>query len=249
MKLFATLLILFSAFSAFGVTIDFPEEELATESVLPLFDNPEAVKSRLVPTEGRWELGFDGGFAMNEPFFKTIRYGAHLGYHIDETHGLTFVAQLYQQGLNNNGEAIYKPEDNIDIRMDFAPQNQYNVFLNYQITPYYGKISVTKGMVMNLSLYGYAGLGAVGIGSTNTENSLAMNLGFGQKFYMSKNWGFRADLGLVVYQGPNYIQADTPLLDNPDDSGDDIQGEVSPSRFEKITNFDLQLSFSFIFLI
>jgi len=232
-----------------AVTVKFPEKELAQESVLPLFDNTEAVKGRLVPIAGRLELGADIGFAMNEPFFKTERFGGHLGYNFDEIHGVTLIGQFYSNGLNQNGEAIYRPDERIFVRMDNAPQNRYNFFLNYQVTPFYGKISITKSFVMNLSLYGYAGIGAVGIGKENTENSLAGNIGFGQKFYMTKNFGIRTDLGFVIYNAPNYVQANTPLLDDPAISTDDNPSEISASEFEKITNFDLQLSLSVFLLL
>jgi hypothetical protein len=42
--------------------IQFPEEELASESVLPIFDQPVSVKNRAVLTAQRLEVGGGGGF-------------------------------------------------------------------------------------------------------------------------------------------------------------------------------------------
>ena len=138
MKLMTALILLLMSSQVWAVTIEFPEEELARESVLPIFDNATAVKSRLVPTAKRFELGFDLGFAMNEPFFQALRYGGHLAYHFTETHAVNLMFNLYQQGLNPNGEAIYNPTAStpILIQMKHAPENQWHAIANYQITPY-----------------------------------------------------------------------------------------------------------------
>lgn len=251
MKKFLSLLILFSGFNALAVTIEFPEDELARESVLPLFENAVAVKSRKVPTEKRFELGLAAGFAMNEPFFNTSRFGGHIAYNFNETHGVVVAGQFYTQGLNNNGQTLANTDLNNGagttfIRMNFAPQSQYHLLLNYQITPYYGKISVFKDFVMNLSLYGLAGIGTVDIGG---EAAPAFNLGIGQKFYFSKKWGIRADLGMLAYQGINYFLAKGGGTSPLQDTGNNVNAAVPVSAFEREMNYDLHLSIALIILL
>ncbi|MCB0377554.1 MAG: outer membrane beta-barrel domain-containing protein [Bdellovibrionales bacterium] len=250
MKLLAALIIFLIGFQALAVTIEFPEEELARESVLPIFDNTVAVKSRRVTTAKRIELGIGTGFAMNEPFFNTMRFGGHVAYHFNETHGVVFMMQMYQGGLSKNGETLAGTDlvddspDSVQsyIRMNFAPESKYHGFLNYQITPYYGKISVFKDFVMNLSLYGLLGVGGVDIGG---EFSPGLNVGIGQKFYFSNNWGIRADLSMLAYQGINYFAAS-------DGSASPLENATSAkevSEFEKRMNYDMQLSIALIILI
>ncbi len=258
MKFASILVSLFFSWQAVAVTIEFPEEELARESVLPVFDNALAVKSRLVPTKGRVELGLAAGFAMNEPFFNTTRFGGHLAYHLTETHGIVLTGQLYTDGLGNNGKALSQSDlidDNPDtnqgfIRMEYAPQPTYHFFANYQITPYYGKISVFKDFVMNLSLYGLVGVGAIDIGG---ETVPALNLGIGQKFYFSKNWGIRADLGLMAYEGVNFFVGSdggqTPLFDNVNNATDFEATDKLPSEFDRQMNYDMHFSVALIILI
>ena len=196
--------------SALGLTVQFPEEELARESVLPVFDNRAAVRSRLVPTANRFEVGLGLGNALNEPFFNTTRLSGHMAYHLTETHGILLNGMLYGTGLGNNGTELSKtnlvpnPDSNssLFIRLDHAPQPRNQVFLNYQITPYYGKISIFKNFIMNLSFYGLVGIGQVDVGG---ENRPAFNLGMGQKFYLSKNWGVRTDLTVVGYEGVDLL--------------------------------------------
>lgn len=253
MKKLLSLIIMLSGFNAFAVTIEFPKEELARESVLPVFENSVAVKSRRVPTAKRFEFGLAAGFAMNEPFFETSRFGGHIGYHLNETHGIVASGQFYTKGLNNNGQTLASTQlSNEIIRMEFAPQPEYHLLLNYQVTPYYGKISVFKDFVMNLSLYGMVGGGMIDIGGEMTP---ALNIGMGQKFYVSKNWGIRADLGLLAYSGVNYFLSSgggkTPLIDDTTTTGTNEAAinDTSVGAFEREMNYDLHLSVSLIILL
>ncbi len=251
MKFASILVSLLFGWQAWAVTIEFPEEELARESVLPVFDNAVAVKSRLVPTAGRIELGLAIGNAMNEPFFNTTRYGGHLAYHLTETHGILLSGQLYADGLGDNGKALAGTDLNNGagetyVRMEFAPQPKYHFFAHYQITPYYGKISVWKDFVMNLSLYGIAGLGVVDVGGETTP---ALNLGIGQKFYFSKNWGIRADLGLMAYEGVNFFVSSSGGQSPLADTANNVTTDVPVSDFDRQMNYDLHFSLALIILL
>lgn len=255
MKVLVSLVLFLTSFSALAVTIEFPEEELARESVLPVFDNAVAVKSRLVPTAKRFEFGLALGSAMNEPFFKTTRFGGHIAYHLTETHGVLLQGQMYTDGLGNNGSNLAGTDLNNGagetyLRMQYAPQPKYHFLANYQITPYYGKISVFKDFVMNLSLYGLAGIGMIDVGGETTP---ALNIGIGQKFYFSNRWGIRADLGLMAYQGVNFFSASgggaSPLQDTSGSSADDVTSDVPVSAFEREMNYDLHLSLAVIVML
>ena len=255
MKNLVLIFSLFVSFNALAVTIEFPKEELARESVLPVFDNTVAVKSRLVPTDGRFEIGLSSGVAMNEPFFNSVRFGGYLGYHFNETHSFMISGLLYQEGLGNNGSALAATDlqegtGETFIRMNFAPQPKSQFLLNYQITPYYGKISIFKNFVMNLSLYGLLGAGVVDIGGETTP---AFQVGMGQKFYFSKWWGIRADLGLLAYEGVNFFLgkggATSPLQDTSGSNADNVTQTVPVSEFEREFNYDLSFVVSLIFLL
>ncbi len=257
MKTIMLILSLFLVSQVHAVTIEFPEDELAQESVLPVFDNAVAVKSRTVPTAGKVELGLGLGTIMNEPFFNSSRFGGHLAYHFTETHGVFLQGQMYADGLGSNGKTLAQkdlvdnPNRELFIRMEHAPQPKYHLLANYQITPYYGKISVFKDFVMNLSLYGLVGVGTIAIGDTMAP---ALNLGIGQKFYFGKRWGFRVDLGLLAYEGVNYFRASdggaSPLADTIEPgNGVDVTEEVSVSEFERQMNYDMHFTAALIILL
>lgn len=243
--------------TSWAVKIKFPEEELATESVLPLFDNTKAVQDRYVKTAKKLEIGGGVGFALNEPWFRTQRYSGHLGFQFNESHGILLTGQFYQSGISTSARNIFdfipdvpgqgEEGEAVFFRFDKAPARQYNFFVNYLMTPFYGKVSLTKNGIMSLSLYGYLGAGVVGIGAEQTENSPAATFGIGQKFYAGKRLGVRTDFGFVAYQGPIYV--DDVLRDDPDRTDDDIIGEIPVSAFEQQLYLDFQFTISLFLLI
>ncbi len=48
--------------------VEFPEEELARESVLPVFESRRDVLNRWVNTAERFEVGLGAGLMIDEPF-------------------------------------------------------------------------------------------------------------------------------------------------------------------------------------
>jgi hypothetical protein len=75
--------------------IEFPEDELATESVLPVFDQPVGVKNRSVNTAHRFELGVEAGYDMTEPFFSPYTIGGSATYHFNEESGLNILGTYF----------------------------------------------------------------------------------------------------------------------------------------------------------
>ena len=55
-------------------------------------------------------------------------------------------------------------------------------------------------MVMNINLFGILGAGYIQMGSTGVP---ALNLGAGQNFFLTKNFGIRFDLRFLIFQGPD----------------------------------------------
>ena len=196
-KFLIILLVLFGSYSAWAEKIIFPEDELATESVLPKFDRPDSVRSRNIATAGRFEFGAFTGWASDEPIFNPIQFGGTATYHFDETHGLNLVYGLFGGGVNS-----YAKEINSSVGLDytnaFGPKGYY--LADYQFTGFYGKMSMAKDTVVNLHLFGLVGAGMMDFGGVN---EMILNFGLGQKFYFSKNAALRFDMRFMRYNGPN----------------------------------------------
>jgi outer membrane beta-barrel protein len=219
-------------------TIEFPDNELASESVLPVFDHPEAVKQRLVPLARRIEIGINGSYALTEPFYNPISFGLTAAYHINESHAFNLLGQSFMSGLSSYAKQLNPvpgttPAQNANLQ--YAPAPKYLFLANYQYTGYYGKISLSKDTVMNLSLYGLFGVGMIGIGDSSNP---VLSIGIGQKFYLSSKFAFRFDLRALAYQGPDVLSLNL--------SG--RTSEVPTSEFEKKLQFGSLLSAGVIYL-
>ena len=188
---------------SFAEVIEFPDEDLATETVLPVFENKVAVKNRLIELEGRFEAGFQLGATLNEAFYKSEVVGINLGYHLDELHGIGFYYLTWSGELSSYGEQLgVNPPVAIDSPIDFskAPAAESLYVFNWEYNAFYGKISLSKQTVLNLHVFSSLGLGQIKFGD---QSNVAFNAGIGQRLYFSENWALRLDFNLLFYSGPD----------------------------------------------
>jgi outer membrane beta-barrel protein len=188
--------------AVFAETIEFPEEELAQESVLPKFDHPESVRRRNVTTEGRFEVGGYYGWNILEPIYNQSKFGLNLGYHLSEMSAIMFNYAQWSSGLNSTyTDGLQSTAVSADP-LDFTriPKIKYSLFAHYEWKIFYGKISLTKQGVVNLSTYPIFG---VGMTAYEHKNYPAVDAGIGQKFYFGKNVALRADFKLQYGQKPS----------------------------------------------
>lgn len=216
---------------SFAVTIDLPQEELAKESVLPVFpEGTVAVKARRVVTKKKFEVGPMVGQIFNEPFFSPWAYGVHAGYHINEFHSFAVNAFMRSASLSSDAsqlDASLAPSQKINFPV--VPIPEYLATLDYQMTPYYGKISITKDFVMNLALYIYGGAGMTDLGGKSTWIA---NIGVGQNLFFTPRVGLRFDMKFLMYNGLDVLsrQSDTVGMTSPADPEIfDDQFNISPS--------------------
>lgn len=237
-------LMLFLSISLVGLcaqaeVIEVPEEELAKESVLPIFNSTAVVRSRLVNLEGRFELGLNSGINLNDAYYNPLTFGLLVTYHFNEIHGVNISYNQWFEGLSTYGKQLKNGEglsggNTFDASL--APQLQSMYFLNYQFTAYYGKISLTKQSVMNLSLYTLAGLGMM---NYKGGSEVAVNLGIGQRLYFSPDWALRFDLSMNMFSGIEPSSIDLPAN----------SGEKSYSSFAKETRVNLLFSVGLVVLL
>lgn len=192
--------LLFS-FSAFSEVIEFPEEELSQETVLPVFDTPDVVKNRNIITAHKIEITPYLGFNMTEPIYSQSKVGANLGYHWNELSAVILNFAKWNTGLNTQYTDALSSQYLLDFNR--APKINYSAYLNYEYKAYYGKMSLTKQTVLNLTTYPIFGLGMT---SYQHKSMFGFNAGIGQKFYFSKAVALRVDLKM------QYAQAPSPFL-------------------------------------
>lgn len=182
--------------SAVADLVELPQDELAKESVLPVFDRPVSVRNRNIVTEGRFDANLVYGTALSEPINNVSRAGLGVYYHTSENHafGLLFAK-------SSTGQSKYAQQLFDQYQLDFsrvpAPESAALFDWNYKM--FYGKMSLTKSAVLNLSLYSTLAAGMV---KYTHKSYPAVAAGLGQKFYLGKNFALRFDLRLYAHQAP-----------------------------------------------
>jgi outer membrane beta-barrel protein len=228
------------------VKIKFPEEELSTESVLPVFEDRVAVKNRKVNHKEKFEINFMAGLVTSEPIYDPTTFGASLTYHFDNTRALHIMGAVFSDGLSGSGEdlrggRIFR-DDGAPAGNTFdatkAPHKEFLLAAHYQYTAYYGKISITRDSIMNMTLSGLFGGGAYmltdGIAPT-------ANIGLSQRLYFSRSVALRFDILFSIFNGPDITSGGTL----------DPNSNVTPpsSAFEDSIQFDSNIYFGLSFLI
>jgi outer membrane beta-barrel protein len=241
---FVLLILLLGCWTAFAEDIEFPEEELARETVLPVFDKRRVVLNRNIVTLKRLELGLGAGLEMNEPYYNDTMVTAQGTYNYSETSAINVQGLYWMDGLSSYGEQLKAgtkiscgspPCGTVHFDAMKAPHPRFGLFANYQFVAYYGKISVSKQTVMNLNLFGLAGLGYINMDQTG---GVALNIGAGQNLFFTKNVGLRLDLRYLIFQGPNATTKSLESYDNP-----------APSSFGNRIYYNAQIGASLIFIL
>jgi outer membrane beta-barrel protein len=183
--------------------VELPPEELARESVYPVFDRPVSVKNRNVLTADRYEIGGYYGNALTEPIFNVSKFGLSAYYHMSEIHAIGVFFEMNSAGLSKYGDQLKNVTDSNGavIRLDFtrAPAPESTVMADYNFKAYYGKMSLTKAMVFNLSTFGSLAAGMVKYANTSYPG---IALGIGQKYYITNQFSLRLDLRMFANNAP-----------------------------------------------
>lgn len=192
---------------AYAEDIEVPEEELARETTLPVFNKRRIVLNKNVITAQKFEVGAGAGVEMNEPFYNTTMFGAQGTYNFNDVSAVNVQGLFWTGGLSSYGNQLKtangtagQPKFRESFDASKAPHPTYALIANYEYIAYYGKISLTKQAVMNLNTFALAGLGYLNL---NPLNTVALNLGIGQNFFLTNSIGLRWDLRMLIFQGPD----------------------------------------------
>ena len=225
--------------------IRFPDQELASEYVFPVFKDPKVVLNRNVTLSKRFEWHFSGVFRTDEPLYNWFSMFSSLSFYWNESHGVGVSGLYFFPGLSSRGILLkkegVKKRNTKDVESYFdaslAPHPLLGAFLNYQFSPLYGKISITKTFALNFALYSFLGFGAVGMqhGPHPIAMVPASHFGIGQRFYLNRYFAFNLGIDVLLYYGSNPISKDIQW--SPDQN--------APSR-PSYSQFSTELFFRFL---
>ena len=210
-------------FSARGKVIRFPDQELASDYVFPVFENPKAVLRRNVNLKHRFEFKMSSGLRADEPLYHKMGFEGSLAFYFTEFSGLGLSGLFFMPGLSKHGRAMQrgiKQKDSADVSFYLdvgkAPAPLVASFLNYHFVPLYGKISLTKKIVFNFSLLTVLGGGLITYkqGSEPLNNLPVGRFSLGQRLYFNSYVALEGMIDFLVYRGTQTIHPDLKYEQN-----------------------------------
>lgn len=232
--LFFSILISATVVAQTDKEIEVPEDELAKESVYPVFDEPISVKNRNVNTAKKFDIGLFGGLALTEPIFNTIKFGLAGNYHLSEFHSIGAIFTMNNAGLSRDAQEI-KNTFNLDYGR--APKPKTSVFADYNYKPFYGKLSIAKNAVINTTIYGSLGLG---MAMYDHKSYPGLSLGVGERFYFNSHLSLKADFKLFMHNAPIPFKGNVLGPSNPVPSFSEFD-----ERLTFTSNLELGLNYLF----
>ena len=197
--------------------IRFPDEELAPESVLPVFESHKNVTmNRRVQLKNK--LGLRGSFLgrMDEPFLNPFTFVGGLEFFFNETHGLRLSSLYFFPGLSHIGLKVSEAPFKTTLDPEKIHHPQYGFFLSYALTPFYGKISLATNVVTNLNLSIYVGLGALAVDLNDARYQSDLRWTYAgwveinQKVFIGQRFYIHGSLSFLIYHAPTPVWCSDP---------------------------------------
>lgn len=186
------------------------EDLLPTESVFPLLDSEDMVMNRQLNHTHRFELKADLLVALDELFNDNKLFGITGYYHLNNDLGFGLKYYQYSSGFNS-----YKSQfDAKGVFIDRAPQPKSIFAASLVNRILYGKISVSKDLILPLTLEAQYDLG---INKYGTQSLFYSAFSLSNKLFLQKKYVIDLSYILQLHQVINPVSADvrqgSPLLD------------------------------------
>lgn len=233
-KLAIIFSIVFLAYSAQAAVIEFEADEIPSESVLPVLDSNMAVKKKQIPLNGRLELGFLYGSVIDEMFYNNLIWGLQFLYNIDDESAVGL-----KYGDHLNGKSSYAEQfESTSARLNFdkAPAPGRFITASYRWTFLYGKMSLSKNLVLPTLFSTESDLGILQVGGQNLPYGA---VGVTHKMVIKKQWGIGLSYRLLVYQTLNPVSVSI-RNSSPTPQESDFEKKLQISQ-----SLDLALSYLF----
>ena len=172
--------------------ISFPQEELPNEAFPPKLDSPQAVITRIVTYENRFEPQVSYGFLLDEPFYQSTYLAAGLSYSWSEFDSATLRFLSWGKGLTDYANQFSKTAANLQFDRASGPESGVTLAYNNRIL--YGKISFSKGVVRPAALAIAYEVGMIKYGSKTLP---LIGVGVLNDVYLTKSLSF--DIGLRLF--------------------------------------------------
>lgn len=207
------MLVWFVSFFLFGqLNLD---KELRTDVVLPLVSPRVMVKNPNISFDNRFYLGFALSSLFTEPIFTPYRGILEIGYFRNERWGFRFELGWWPKGLNTQYTSGLSKQSVPPYEFERVPAPSFLYWASLDFQPYYGKISVAKNTVKNLTMFV-----SLGAGITQFPHKMlpGVNVSIGKRIFLTKQLFLKAEarffyLGLVDPFLPGRLKQGQPPVD------------------------------------
>lgn len=240
-KLITSLVILSTLFvSVSQADIQFPEDELPSESVIPILDSPKAVINRTVTYTGRWEPKLSYGFLLDEPFYQNSFLSLAVGYSWTEFSGVSLRYLKWGSGLSDYAKQMEGTATALKFGRAPGPDMGYSLSYDYRF--FYGKVSFSKRSIIPTVLGSTFEGGMIKYGSKNLP---FFGAGLINSYFFSdpgakSHWGVNIGVRLYLRSAVDPLSANLSSTSGPVPSEGDF---ATKTRFS--TSLDLGAQYLF----
>lgn len=212
--------------------LSFPDEELPSESVIPVLDSPMAVLNRTLTYTWRMEATVFTGWLLDEPFYANQYFGVAGLYHFSEMTSWGLMYRKWSTGLSSYSNQ-FDQANNLDFSYGSGPES--SISLLYEHRPFYGKISFTKNFVAPLTIALQAEAGTINYGGINLP---LVGGALCHRLFFNKHHGVELTLRLLLHQALDPLSVDLKAPSKPD------IGELD-KKFENSSMLDISYTYLF----
>lgn len=199
------ILFLVISVKAMAVTaVQFPEDELPSEVVMPSGLAATMIYNPTVKFAKKIQASIGAGAILDDPYFdgSNIKFGSRY-----------FLSQYWALGLDFHSvvkkTSTYAEQFRGQRNLNFeqAPNLSQIVMIDSRWQPYYGKMSVSQDLILNQTFFVEGGLGLLRY-QNSAGNFYGLQMGFGQNFFWTDSWSFDYSLHFMLHSAPNILSQD-----------------------------------------
>jgi len=213
--------------------MQFSEDELPREAVMPKLDTPRAVLNRKLSYVSRWQADLAAGWLLDEAFYNNQYLAVQGSYSWDEASGVGLKYLMFGSGLTDYGkqfEGVTTTPPDFDRSV--GPKSGWVAF--YERRMMYGKLSVSKWKVIPSFLTWNIEAGMLKYGARQLPlvgGSLA------NRFFLTPKMALGLGIHAYVRQMVDPLSADLRNAPAP-----------TEDQFKTNTKFSMALDFGFSYL-
>jgi len=156
-------------------------------------DAINVIQKKIIQNKNKVELFPAFGMSLNDNFMQAFSFSGGVGFHLQETFSLEVFGGYIPKTYYKDAARDLPRDANL---MPELSDIKYFVDLNFLWSPISGKFSLLDWTILYFEFYLTSGAGYM---VTNNSETVSLNIGIGQKYYLSSWLAFRFELKDHIY--------------------------------------------------